>query len=222
MLLACAAVPAGAQVTGGITPTDALLSAKPATLGAAVRFEGMLAGSGPGRRVDIQLRSSDGSWRTIARGPVAANGAFKLSWKATKRGRFLARALASGGRKAEQSNHPTTIISVHSKTQATWYDQSGTTTACGVRLKKKTLGVAHKTLRCGTLLEFSFRGRSITVPVIDRGPYGAGISYDFTIEVARRLGFVNTGRGSVGVLAHSNALTAFGGPSLPGTRASDN
>ncbi len=222
MLLACAAVPAGAQATGGISPADALLSAKPATLGAAVRLEGMLAGSGPWRHVDIQLQSSAGRWLTIARGPVAANGAFKLSWKATRHGRFRARALASGGRKAEEGNPPTTIISVHNKTQATWYDQSGTTTACGVRLKKKTLGVAHKTLRCGTLLDFSFRGRSITVPVIDRGPYGAGISYDFTIEVARRLGFVNTGRGSVGVLAHSNALTAFGGPSLRGTRASDN
>jgi rare lipoprotein A (peptidoglycan hydrolase) len=85
-----------------------------------------------------------------------------------------------------------------------------------VKLRKKTIGVAHKTLPCGTLLDFSFRGKSIAVPVIDRGPFVAGISYDFTIEVAKRLGFVNTGRGFVGVLRSGTKLTQLSAAQLPG------
>ena len=108
------------------------------------------------------------------------------------------------------------MITVHNKTQATWYDQAGTTSACGVKLRKATLGVAHKTLPCGTRLDFSFRGKSITIPVIDRGPFVNGVSYDLTIEVARRLGFVNTGRGAVGVLRSGTKLTQLSAAQLPG------
>ncbi|CAB4346911.1 unannotated protein [freshwater metagenome] len=85
-----------------------------------------------------------------------------------------------------------------------------------MKLRKATLGVAHKTLPCGTMLDFSFHGKSITVPVIDRGPYGPGISYDLTIQAARRLGFVDTGRGAVGVLRSSTKLTQLSAAQLPG------
>jgi hypothetical protein len=37
-------------------------------------------------------------------------------------------------------------------------------------LARNQLGVAHNTAPCGTLIAFSYAGRSVTVPVIDRGP----------------------------------------------------
>lgn len=52
--------------------------------------------------------------------------------------------------------------------------------ACGGRYLKTTMGVAHKTLPCGTLVQLRYKGRSITVPVVDRGPYGAGMEFDLT------------------------------------------
>ena len=176
----------------------------------------MLAGSGSGRSVEVQLHGRSGAWLTVARGPAARDGSFKLSWRAPKSGRFLARAVTAGAHKSELAATPTTVITVHNKTQATWYDQAGTTSACGVKLRKATLGVAHKTLPCGTRLDFSFRGKSITIPVIDRGPFVNGVGYDLTIEVARRLGFVNTGRGAVGVLRSGTKLTQLSAAQLPG------
>ena len=45
-------------------------------------------------------------------------------------------------------------------------------TACGRRLTTRTLGVAHKTLPCGTLVELLQRTAARSrVPVIDRGPF---------------------------------------------------
>lgn len=179
-------------------------------------MKGMLAGSGPGRRAEVQLQGRAGVWLKVASGSAARDGSFKLSWRAPVSGRFLARAVTTGSNRSGLTAAPTTVITVHKKTQATWYDQAGTTSACGVKLRKKTIGVAHKTLPCGTLLDFSFRGKSIAVPVIDRGPFVSGISYDFTIEVAKRLGFVNTGRGFVGVLRSGTKLTQLSAAQLPG------
>ena len=216
MLLAGFAAPALAQGPGGIEASDSLLIAGPSTLGSPVSLTGMLAGSGSGRSAEIQLQGRSGAWLTVARGPAARDGSFKFSWRAPESGRFLARAVPAGARTSELTATPTTVITVHNKTQATWYDQAGTTSACGVKLRKATLGVAHKTLPCGTLLDFSFHGKSITVPVIDRGPFVNGVSYDLTIEVARRLGFVNTGRGAVGVLRSGTKLSQLSAAQLPG------
>ena len=216
MLLAGFAAPALAQGSGGTEAGESLLNAAPSTLGSRVSLTGMLAGSGSGRSVEVQLHGRSGAWLTVARGPAARDGSFKLSWRAPKSGRFLARAVTAGAHKSELAATPTTVITVHNKTQATWYDQAGTTSACGVKLRKATLGVAHKTLPCGTRLDFSFRGKSITIPVIDRGPFVNGVSYDLTIEVARRLGFVNTGRGAVGVLRSGTKLTQLSAAQLPG------
>jgi hypothetical protein len=206
-----------AQSSGGIEAGESLLSAPQSTVGSLIKLSGMLAGSGAGRSAEIQLQGRAGAWLRVASGAVARDGSFRIAWRAPRSGRFLARAVPKGSRKSELAATPTTVVTVHNKTQATWYDQAGTTSACGVKLRKKTIGVAHKTLPCGTLLDFSFRGKSITVPVIDRGPYGAGISYDFTIEVARRLGFVNTGRGAVGVLRSGTILTQLSAAQLPGS-----
>ena len=56
-----------------------------------------------------------------------------------------------------------------------------------------TLGVANKTLPCGTMVKLRYHGHSITVPVIDRGPYVAGRDYDLTEATKERLGFPGVG-----------------------------
>jgi rare lipoprotein A len=65
-----------------------------------------------------------------------------------------------------------------------WYGPGfyGNGTACGQTYSKAILGVAHKTLPCGTRVTFRNpkNGKSITVSVIDRGPYVAGRLWDLS------------------------------------------
>lgn len=56
----------------------------------------------------------------------------------------------------------------------------GRRTACGLALTKSLVGVAHRTLRCGTRVEFRYGGRVIIAPVVDRGPYVTGRLWDLT------------------------------------------
>jgi hypothetical protein len=65
--------------------------------------------------------------------------------------------------------------------------------ACGGVLGRQQLGVAHKTAPCGTLITFTYAGRSLTVPVIDRGPYISGREWDLTGATAAALGFPGLG-----------------------------
>src|ERR1700733_8578171 len=80
---------------------------------------------------------------------------------------------------------------------ATWFGPGfyGQTTACGQTLTPAVVGVANRTLPCGTLVKFSYKGRVATVPVIDRGPYAHnGAQWDLTSEAARALGMTDTAR----------------------------
>jgi rare lipoprotein A (RlpA)-like double-psi beta-barrel protein len=65
---------------------------------------------------------------------------------------------------------------------ASWYGPGfyGNRTACGQTYTPEIIGVAHRTLRCGTLLVLEYRGRTLTAPVIDRGPYIAGRTLDLS------------------------------------------
>lgn len=78
---------------------------------------------------------------------------------------------------------------------ATWYGPGfyGNGTACGQRLTRSTWGIAHRTLPCGTLVTVSLGKRSVTVPVIDRGPY-SGATVDLT---SRTKSFLRFGSGRV-------------------------
>ena len=69
----------------------------------------------------------------------------------------------------------------------------GNGVACGGTLTPGTMGVANKTLPCGTEVTLRYHGRTVTVPVIDRGPYVAGRDYDLTEAVKIRLGFPGVG-----------------------------
>jgi len=78
---------------------------------------------------------------------------------------------------------------------ATWYGPGlyGNHTACGQLLAPHTVGVAHRSLPCGTTVKFVYRGHSIVTKVIDRGPYSHGNAWDLTHAAARALHFDQTG-----------------------------
>ena len=78
---------------------------------------------------------------------------------------------------------------------ATWYGPGlyGKQTACGQTLRPGTLGVAHRSLPCGTAVKFVFGGRQIVTRVIDRGPYAKGFAWDLTNGVREALKFEGSG-----------------------------
>ena len=83
---------------------------------------------------------------------------------------------------------------------ASWYGPGlyGNGTACGkVTLRPTTIGLAHKTLPCGTRVLIGFRGKYIIAPVIDRGPYIAGRTWDLTTAAAKAVGLISAGVGNV-------------------------
>jgi peptidoglycan hydrolase-like protein with peptidoglycan-binding domain len=80
--------------------------------------------------------------------------------------------------------------------RATWYGPGlyGNRTACGMTLRRSTLGVAHRSLPCGTPVTFYHHGRFVTVSVIDRGPFRRGVEWDLTAAAAKALGMASTSR----------------------------
>jgi peptidoglycan hydrolase-like protein with peptidoglycan-binding domain len=78
--------------------------------------------------------------------------------------------------------------------KASWYGPGfyGNDTACGKRLRRTTIGVAHKRLPCGTKVTFNKGGRWLRARVIDRGPYSKGVRWDLTEAAAQELGLEYT------------------------------
>jgi peptidoglycan hydrolase-like protein with peptidoglycan-binding domain len=81
------------------------------------------------------------------------------------------------------------VVRTMPRSLATWYGPGffGERTACGQRLRRKTIGVAHRRLPCGTKVTLKYRGRYVRARVIDRGPYTRGIRWDLTQRTARKL-----------------------------------
>ena len=76
---------------------------------------------------------------------------------------------------------------------ASVFTDYGRPVACGGVLQVSELGVANKTLPCGTEVIFRYGDRAIRVPVIDRGPYIPGRDWDLTGAAAEALGFPGLG-----------------------------
>jgi len=64
----------------------------------------------------------------------------------------------------------------------------GSSTACGQVLTTALQGVAHRTLPCGSPVQLSYAGRTVTVPVVDRGPYIVGREFDLTAATKLSVG----------------------------------
>ncbi len=109
-------------------------------------------------------------------------------------------ALASTGGSAGGSPAPSAPAAkkkVHPSGIATWFGPGfyGKKTACGQTLTPSVVGVANRTLPCGTLVKVAYAGHSLIVPVLDRGPYSdIGADWDLTAGAAVALDITETVR----------------------------
>ena len=156
---------------------------------AAVR--GRLAPGRAGRRVKLQGRVR-GRWVTWDTARTRGDGAYRLAFRPRRVGRYATRVSFAGDAANGPARRATRPLDVFRHARATWYGPGlwGNHLGCGGRLGYGTIGVAHKTLPCGTRLTLRHRGRELRARVIDRGPYSFA-EYDLTRATKRRLGFVS-------------------------------
>lgn len=143
-------------------------------------------------RVKLVFHGADEGARGVT---TKANGTFALRWTPRLTGSFAVRAYAVHDRRTSGSGSPARKLTAYRLAGASYYGPGlwGNGVACGGTLLPGTMGVAHKTLPCGTKVKLRYHGRSVTVPVIDRGPYVAGRDYDLTEAVKQKLGFPGVG-----------------------------
>jgi peptidoglycan lytic transglycosylase len=162
----------------------ARLSSGGAIAGQRVAIKGRVLPATGGRSLKVTVGHD--SVRTHTDG----HGHFKARWTAHSLGRFHVRVAAKGDRFAAGSRDSAGHVTVFRHATASWYGPGlyGHRVACGGTLEPDTLGVANKTLPCGTKVTLRYRGNQVRVPVIDRGPYVAGRDYDLTAATKSRLG----------------------------------
>jgi rare lipoprotein A len=131
-----------------------------------------------------------------------------------------AAAAGTGGVSSAPASAAAPATSVRGIALATWFGPGfyGQTTACGQTLTPAVVGVANRTLPCGTLVKFSYRGHGIVAPVIDRGPYANnGAQWDLTSEAARKIGMTDTARLRTRVVGSVPNTPTLGSPPAPPT-----
>jgi hypothetical protein len=204
--VALAALPAAAraQSAGGVAAPVEQAAAAPATAAggdvelsttpdATVKQPLLVHGTADpavaGHRVKLQLQDPGTlAWKKVTGARVQPDGTFTERWKPRRSGQFALRAVLHG------ATTPLTVT-VYRPALATWYGPGfwGNQTACGIVLTPDLIGVAHRTLPCGTEVAIDYQGRTLVVPVIDRGPYGVpGADWDLTQATAFVLGMSET------------------------------
>jgi rare lipoprotein A (peptidoglycan hydrolase) len=190
----------GGSVAPEPTPpaSSTLTVGPPALLGRPGKVSGTVKRRYHGRVVRVQ-RYDDArrEWQSEARAVIARDGSFKATWKPTALGQVRLRAALQSRRSATvTSASPEVVVQVFRAGMATWYGPGlyGNKTACGQELTPDLVGVAHRTLPCGTMVRIAYGDTSVVVPVIDRGPYADGISWDLTAATAKMLGMTSTSR----------------------------
>jgi hypothetical protein len=158
--------------------------------GDAVLVRGRVRPTGR-HRVKLVVRGPDG---TVLRTRTHANGGFKARWTAFS-GNYAVRAYGVHDARTRGGASLARRLTAYRPVGASYYGPGlyGNGVACGGTLLPGTLGVANKTLPCGTEVKLRYRGRTVTVPVIDRGPYVAGRDFDLTEATRERLGFPGVG-----------------------------
>ena len=178
------------------------------------------------------------TWTPVASTTITSTGSFSARWTPASNGQLALRAVIapgtsstgttstgttttssggaagisspSGSAAAGELSTSALTIPIFKDAVATLYGPGlwGHHTACGERLTRATIGVASRTLKCGTQVSVVYKGREITVPVIDRGPFTTGVTWDLTMATAKALGIRETA--TIGTLtsAGTSAIAA--------------
>jgi rare lipoprotein A len=183
-LTATAAIPAVADAAPKVGVSAKRLNIQ---TGGRVAVKGRIPAPGT---VRLQVQRGQ-RWVTIRRDRTDAEGRYVLRKRLNRPVSTRARVTSSLGGKRVIGR-----LNVYRRALASWYGPGlfGNKLGCGGRLQYGSIGVAHKTLPCGTKLTIRHNGRSVRVPVIDRGPYVGGREFDLTEATAKRLRFHGHGR----------------------------
>ena len=141
-----------------------------------------------GKWVEVEVidrfRPTKGRFINLSR--KAAN---LIDWKASDKVKVTIRRLPRGA---------STFVQ---KGNASWYGGKfhGRRSACGIKFDTYRMYAAHKTLPCGAVVKVVNldNGRSVTVKIVDRGPYKRGRIIDLSYAAAKRLGMVKKGTARV-------------------------
>jgi rare lipoprotein A len=119
------------------------------------------------------------------------DGAYKVRWRAPRAGVYTARARVDG---SSVRSHRVRV-NAYRPAAASYYGPGlyGGALACGGTLTPGKLGVANKSLPCGSKVTLRYGRKTVTVQVIDRGPYAGNREYDLTAATKAKLGFPSTG-----------------------------
>jgi len=147
-----------------------------------------------GLAVGLQVYRGHG-WTTVDHDRTDGRGRYRLTWRPSQTGRQRLRVTFAGTRSLSSARHGAGRANVYRHALASWYGPGlyGGHLACGGRLTPGTLGVANKHLPCGTKVTLRYHGRTVRVPVVDRGPYVGGREFDLTAATKQKLGFGSTG-----------------------------
>jgi rare lipoprotein A len=174
-----------ASASGGPATAITLNAHRNAMAHHVVKFSGRVT---PGGGRTILIRVGGRKLQTHSQG----DGTYKARWRAPGSGVYRARARVADGSSVRSQN---LRINVYRPAAASYYGPGlyGGGLACGGTLTPSKLGVANKTLPCGTRVTLRYHGNTVTVPVIDRGPYAGNREYDLTAATKAKLGFPSTG-----------------------------
>ncbi len=188
----------GDVIVSGTGDGVTLVSHASAMLRNQLSFTGSASPSDAGATVEIERlgHQTNWQWAPTAQATVGSDGSFSAAWQTDHIGRFAIRALiaTSSGTASTASSMPTVTITVYRQSIATQYGPGfyGQRTACGTKLKPSTIGVANRTLKCGSKVSVYYHGQTMIVPVIDRGPYANHADWDLTTATAKALGISGT------------------------------
>src|SRR4029077_11131534 len=144
-----------------------------------------------GRIVALQALEPRG-WRTIASTRTGRGGRFRVRYLPRRTGSERVRLRFAGDGADLTARRSLGRLNVYRLAEASWYGGGGGL-ARGGELTSTTVGVANKTLPCGTVVTLRYGDRMVRARVIDRGPYVAGREFDLTEATKRALGFGDTG-----------------------------
>jgi rare lipoprotein A len=160
-------------------------------IGSATTVSGTLRPALGGRVVYLQRLGRHG-WRGISHTLTGRRGRFTLHYTPRRLLSEPVRVVLARDASDQSVRRELGRLTSYRLTLASWYGGGGSL-ACGGELTGATMGVANKTLPCGTLVTLRYDGHSVRVPVVDRGPYVEGREFDLTEATKRALGFEGVG-----------------------------